>query len=483
MQIKKFEAKTMAEALRKVKQEFGSEAVILSARSAKKEPGVFGALRAPKVEVTAAKDSLVAHHHEEALATGTYNRAGAACARRQPATSRRTDQVQLRSRRVSGSRTVSGPGQLLMTGRSNTNRVIRGMDPEYAPAQAAFERNLSKAGVDQTLAAQLWQTGRTNRGPDQDNRVPLRPRALLQACIEDRQLVGADLNFGDRRQKIVALVGASGVGKTTTLAKIASQQACRYKRSVAFISLDYYRIAANAELKVYAKVLDTPLAVAADQSAFQEALIRFGDHDLILVDTPGFVPEQPEYLNVLSMLTSAGVAMAHYLLLSAPTREQELARIVKQLDLLAVTGLIFTKLDTCQTFGHLLNLLLRTQIPAAYITRGPHVPEDLETLSGERLTQLILDGTEGLGRNGADQASPPATDADPMQPAGEWYYLANKKTDLYHSPLCESAKRIKATNIERFETRQAAEKERYQPCRLCIPDRSGSEALPAQYAV
>jgi Ni2+-binding GTPase involved in maturation of urease and hydrogenase len=353
--------------------------------------------------------------------------------------------------------------------------------------------------------------------------------------LENLKLANGDLSFGGDRQKIVTLVGCSGAGKTTTLAKIASRQSGFAQRRVAFISLDYYRIAANSELQVYAKILDIPLAVVSNQSALAEALRNFQDCDLILIDTPGFIADHPDYLNVLSILTSSGIPMDFYLVSSAPTREQECLRTINQLDLLPVTGFIFTKLDECHACGHLLNLLLRTKIPVAFATHGNRIPEDIEPMSSERLAQIILkDETVGpapseekrtleanggsLGRQagvysprfgfgdpgqGAVEATPESkTDRKPYReetappdfgerggnaaggPGPSVYYVANKKTDLYHLPMCESAKRIKAANIEYFQTRAAAEQESYQPCRLCVLDASMNQySMPARYAV
>jgi len=467
----------MAEALRKVKQEFGSEAVILSARSVKKEHGVLGALWTPKVEVTAAKDSMVAHSHQAEQSTGTYSRTGSPYVRHQPLAeelpnrSRRADHVQLRTRR-------------LPVNRSEPRQAARKTTSDEHAVKAAFERCLLQAGVDKSIATQLWQTNSATRRSNGLHNVKNNPAALLQTLLEDQELVTGNLHFGNNRQKIVTLVGGSGVGKTTTLAKIASQQSCCYKRRVAFISLDYYRIAANAELQVYSRLLDVPLAVVSNQSDFAEALANFKDCDLILIDTPGCIPDQPDYLNVLSMLTSTPEPMEYYLLLGAPTREQELLQCVKKLDLLPLTGLIFTKLDECQTCGHLLNLLMRTEIPAAFVTHGHRVPEDIEALNDERLARIIINAADEPRPAGAVEVdSRGADNSAGANEADAWSYVANKKTDLYHSPMCESAKRIKATNIAHFKTRKAAEEERYQPCRLCIPVQSGHGSLPAQYAV
>jgi flagellar biosynthesis protein FlhF len=486
MQIKKFEAKTMAEALRKVKREFGSDAVILSARSAKTEPSVFG-LRSPKVEVTAAKDSTVAHHQEEQMATGTYNHTGTVTRRVQatlPGRSEPSDHVNIRTRRIPVQRSGANPikRSRLKPWKAKNPTWEAGRDD--AAQRAEFEKCLVHNGVDKRLAHQLWQA--ITPLPDTLGKGNQEPTVTvqLQKCIEDRRLVAGDIVFDANGPKIVSLLGTSGVGKTTTLAKIASQQACLHKRRVALISLDDCRIAANAELKVYARILDIPLRVGSDQSSLQEALQAFQDHDLILIDTPGLMTDQPESLNMLSLLTSTGMPVDHYLLLSAATREQELARMVKHLDLLKLTGFIFTKLDECSVCGHLLNLLLRTQVPAAFITAGNRVPEDITLLSAEGLARMIV----GSQTHAPVSEPVPATRcaahrADYQEQPDAWHYVANKKTDLYHSPLCESAKRIKGSNIAHFKTREAAERQQFQPCRLCIPGPSDQRAMPAPYAV
>ena len=486
MQIKKFEAKTMAEALRKVKQEFGSDAVILSARSAKTEPSVFG-LRSPKVEVTAAKDSTVAHHQEEQMSTGTYNHTGTVTRRVQttfPSRSEPSDQVNIRTRRIPIRRPEANSKQRtpLKPWKAETPTWEAGRHATVE--QTEFEKRLVNNGVDKVLANQLWQSSTTIANTQSNGIQEPSMTARLQACLEDRRLIAGDITFDDHGPKIVSLLGTSGVGKTTTLVKIASQQACQYKRRVAMISLDDCRIAANAELEIYARILDVPLRVVSDQSTFQEALQSFQDRDLILIDTPGLMADQPDSLNMLTLLTSSGMTMDHYLLLSAATRDQELARMVKHLDLLKPAGFIFTKLDECSLYGHLLNLLWRAQIPAAFVTSGNRVPEDMTLLGGEGLARIILGSKTKARVTDPLPAVQHLSQHDDYQvQADGWHYVANKKTDLYHSPLCESAKRIKGSNIEHFKTREAAEQDRYQPCRLCIPGPSDQRSMPAQYAV
>ena len=419
------------------------------------------------------------------MSTGTYNHTGTVTRRPQstiPGRSEPSDQVNIRTRRIPIRRTGGHPVRRVNLERRETGTPTWEAAGKSSARPSEFEERLVLNGVDKNLAAQLWQTSTSNtHGIDNDAQsVTLQ----LVRCLEERGLVTGDIAPGPNGCKIVALVGTSGVGKTTTLAKIASHQACQHKRQVAFISLDDSRIAANAELQIYSRILDIPLKVVSSQAAFQEALRAFQDRDLILVDTPGLMPDQPEFMQVLSILTSTGITIDHYLLLSAATREQELMRIVKQVDLLKPAGFIFTKLDECRVYGHLLNLLLRTQIPVAFETSGNRVPEDITLLNGENLARIIL-GAKHQGRDtervGKTHISTGLDEHRAMPDA--WHYVANKKTDLYHSPLCESAKRIKAANVEHFKTREAAERERYQPCRLCIPGPAGQDSMPAQYAV
>ncbi|MFC1748967.1 flagellar biosynthesis protein FlhF [Pseudomonadota bacterium] len=178
---------------------------------------------------------------------------------------------------------------------------------------------------------------------------------------------------------VVALVGPTGVGKTTTIAKLAARYALRYgARSVALVSTDNFRIGAHEQLKAYSRILDIPIRFADSADSLQVALDYFCDKRLVLIDTAGMSQRDLRLNQRLSMFEREGERVKPYLVVSATSRLSGLSEIVHGFQGIKPQGCILTKLDEGATLGHAVDMIIQNQLPVAYVSDGQRVPEDLQ---------------------------------------------------------------------------------------------------------
>ncbi len=198
---------------------------------------------------------------------------------------------------------------------------------------------------------------------------------------------------GEGEPKLVVFMGPTGVGKTTTIAKIASCFAVEEKRKVALLTADTYRIAAVEQLRTYANILEVPFRVIYSEDEVGEAVHEFADYDYIFVDTMGHSHKNEEQLEhmkkLFDALKEAGDCQT-FLVISATTKYRDLLKIVATYDDIADFQLIFTKLDETAAMGNLLNMKLFTGKPIAFVTNGQNVPSDIEQFNPQKAVKQIL---------------------------------------------------------------------------------------------
>lgn len=215
----------------------------------------------------------------------------------------------------------------------------------------------------------------------------------LKTHITSMIKISGPIQLIEGSPKIICLVGPTGIGKTTTLAKLAADFAFEKRKKVAIITVDTYRIAAVEQLKAYADILDLPLEVVFSPSEFKGAIEKYHNYDLVLIDTAGRSQRNSmQLIELKSFIDSAGYRLETYLLLSATTKDKELIDIVDNFKKVSFHKLIFTKLDETVTFGSILNLSRQIPQGISYVTTGQNVPEDIEEANANKLAKLILSG-------------------------------------------------------------------------------------------
>ncbi len=193
------------------------------------------------------------------------------------------------------------------------------------------------------------------------------------------------------RGGIVALIGPTGVGKTTTAAKLAARYTLRHGAGrVALVTTDSYRIGAQQQLNTFGKILGAPVHVARDGEELREILLALRDKSLVLIDTAGMSQRDVRLSEQLSMLYQTGLPVRSYAVLSASAQRRSLDEVIKTFNKVELEGAILTKLDETTGLGEALSVVVQHRLPVAYISDGQRVPEDLHPARSNNLVNRSL---------------------------------------------------------------------------------------------
>ena len=460
MQIKRFEAKDMTTALRLVKNELGPDAVILSARSLKKENKIIGRVKSVGVEVTAAVDGYqLPAPLKPALTAGALNsyRRNETSTPGTPPKPNFRESVGSRIKSLYGRKRAHQPAN---SARSGGDDLLADVFQHLLSQEV--KRDIANDIID-ALTAEYPGGGRF----DTSGQIISSISNILK---QKRNGAEAQLRTKSGCQ-VVAVVGPTGVGKTTTVAKLAARHAVERHKNVALISLDCDRVGGTEDLKVYAKVIGVPVKAAAKPSAFKAAVNEFRKFDMVLVDTSGFNPQKQDQIDDLKACLDCIGAIEIHLALSTMAKESDLLNTLRCLNTLDVQHLIFTKLDESGTYGNLINVLIRHPLPLSFVTNGREVPDAIETGSMHKIVEHLL----GSFKNRKALLNSGTPDQSPLEAAArvdDSYFVANKNSDVFHRPDCNWTQKIKSKNMITFSTVQAAKLEHFMPCQDCRPARS-----------
>ncbi len=203
----------------------------------------------------------------------------------------------------------------------------------------------------------------------------------------------------DNKPKIIFFMGPTGVGKTTTIAKLSSKLILEEKKKIAIFTSDTYRIAAVEQIKTYANILSIPIEVIYEAKDVDNVISKYKEYDYILVDTAGRSHKNPEQIDDLKTLYNVfkEYSILTYLVLSATTKYKDLQKITKLYDDITDCSLIFTKLDETDAIGNILNVKLDTGMALSYVSYGQNVPDDIEVMNPQIIAKQLLGGGDGYG--------------------------------------------------------------------------------------
>lgn len=234
--------------------------------------------------------------------------------------------------------------------------------------------------IDDTYKA--WENGEKTLS---DEELISSVRTSAVSFMENR--IGRGIEDGT---KVVYIVGPTGVGKTTTIAKLAADQIFRLRKKVGFITADTYRISAIEQLRTYASILNVPLEVVQSPGDVQRAMQRLQHCDLILMDTAGRNYLNELYVAELHSLLSPTEQSETYLVLSLTSKSRDMKRITEHFSKYGIQKVIFTKLDETESVGPIYNLLHEYPVQVSYVTNGQNVPDDLLPANNELFTDMLL---------------------------------------------------------------------------------------------
>jgi flagellar biosynthesis protein FlhF len=400
MKVKTYKAMDMQEAIRHIKRDLGPQAVILSTRKVVDGRRAFGLFGRPMVEVTAALDNPCGAGNDgpptppgEGMADGP--------------TARQWDLVrgelrEMRTELLSLARAAQMPPDNLREEMGSGLEEIRwwvsylaresgrkGRETGSGAGWEGFSR-LVRQGMRESHALQIVQRIQTSRGHDPADAQDL--TAALALALRRLTRVADPLSPPGSGPRVLALIGPTGVGKTTTVAKIAARCAMEQGRKVALVTNDTYRIAAVEQLRAYARIMGIPMEVVLQPQELPSVLDGLGDLDLILMDTAGRSPFDAVQMGELRALLDADPRVQSLLLVSASMDGRGLDRTLQRFGPLRPVGLIGTKLDEAWGLGALFSAALQCRLPFAFFTTGQRVPEDIRVASREDVAAWTLWG-------------------------------------------------------------------------------------------
>jgi len=399
MRIKRYEAPTIQEALMKVKKDLGPEAVILYTKTFRKG-GVMGLFGRPMAEITAGVDlnllddvgkkgagkvpvaTLVSDRTEAALPRPT------AVLPAMPAPLGSMDPARVKvkalQRELNEMKTSSVASALRDLGQTDSQDFL-------SEGFSKIKKKLLKQEVEEFLVQKIV------RGMISDKIDPDKPNEVFEwlSRFVTGALKIAPPSQATSFQKVLAFVGPTGVGKTTTLAKLAARFSLMERKKVAMITADTYRIAATEQLRTYGKIMGIPVDVADSAEEIGSILSRHKGADLVLIDTAGRSPSSDEQLEELKAFIARSQADEIHLVISATTKYFDMIRIIERFGAVApLNRMIFTKLDETRFYGAFLNLMNNFQVPLSYYSVGQNVPDDLEVPEvrslADRITKALL---------------------------------------------------------------------------------------------
>lgn len=395
MKLKKFYADSMQEALKTIKEELGSDAIILSSKLVRSQKGFFGMFSKKVLEVLAGYEERPRHqtnrfqlpNHKQMRDVATHQYSPAAYNSKAPiATQPAMDQYKKQDKKMD--ELDESIGEL----RNLINKFENSVGQQYKP-EAQYSKNVMRLynhlidqDVKQELANELCQkTEQISNAREAD------PGEVLFSLIEDTIGKPHPIELTKYKQKVVMLIGPTGVGKTTTLVKLASHFVCNEKLNVGIINADVFRVAAQEHLKAYCEILNTEMITIYKPEEITNALEAFRTKDVIFLDTAGKVSDDELYKKEIQKLVKLGQIEEIYLTLSASTSEKVIKTILDNYAFLKIHNIIVTKVDEVLTKGMILNIANISRRPLSYMTIGQNVPDDIKEVIPKSIAKDLVE--------------------------------------------------------------------------------------------
>jgi flagellar biosynthesis protein FlhF len=404
MKIKKYEAKTMNDAVKMIKSDFGSEAVILHSRTINKG-GLMGLFGQEMVEVMAGIDvniiekkpieKKIETQKEIFMSEAKKNMNNVASANnskhnaienKKIILSSENNDFRIEEKVTTLTREIDNIKETLDIIYS---KVVNSPHPMISPKLINYYKKLEEKGICEDIIINILQSLENEISEkDYENKGIVNDflRTKISTMLGSENPINLD-NMDSK--KIIAFVGPTGVGKTTTLAKMAATFSLIKKKKVALITIDTFRVAAIEQLRNYSDIIGIPMEVVFNMDDFTQALRKFSKMDLILIDTAGRSPNNSsQIMDLKKFLRNSFVET--YLVLSVTAKTKDLYNTIALYSPIFDDKVIFTKVDETTTRGVILDIVYKYKKKLTYFTNGQNVPDDFEQASISNVVDLIL---------------------------------------------------------------------------------------------
>ncbi|AYC29258.1 flagellar biosynthesis protein FlhF [Paenisporosarcina cavernae] len=363
MRMKKITAKSMPDAMTKVRAELGEDAVILNSKVVYTN-GILGLFKKKQIEVVAGLEEVSVLQSSKLNAEKPVSH---------PVTT-----------------SVSPELKQELSELKNMMKELKRPHVSHFPDDIESQLNyLRNQDVNEELVTEIGDElfehkKATGEVLDAPTFLSITSRVLKEKL--------QDLPFGglSYRKKYINILGPTGVGKTTTIAKMAARAVLEKKKKIGFITTDTYRIAAIEQLKTYANLLQAPVEVVYNKEDFEQANRNYLDVDLVFIDTAGRNYLESKFVEEMKNLLHFNDSVASFLVLSSTSKERDMRAIIEQFSTIPIDQFIMTKVDETSSIGAIINILIEQQKGLAYLTDGQEVPEDITEATVDGLIKMLL---------------------------------------------------------------------------------------------
>jgi flagellar biosynthesis protein FlhF len=378
VKVKKYVVDSMPSALNQIRHELGDNAVILNTKELKRG-GLWGFFTKKQIEVIAAVPVSPAVEQQRPKQPETVTQIKKEMAAKRPAAPLHGSEQQEVMKEIQGMKEML---MNMMMSDGSGNRAPQGLDK--------WVERLKQQEVDQEVIHHLMER-LMRKNPAfasaSSEEVEMELLDLIESLLAEGMIKEPNI---DASVNLVSFVGPTGVGKTTTIAKLAAEQVLHQSRKVGMLTTDTYRIAAVEQLKTYANILNVPVETVFSPDSLKKAIKTLAGCNLIFMDTTGRNYQEEQYVQEIHRYLAEPLIQENILVLSMTAKYSDMKRIVDNFQQVAVDKVIFTKLDETSSYGSALNLVFHYPYPVVYFTTGQNVPDDIMKANPQQLAKLIL---------------------------------------------------------------------------------------------
>lgn len=408
MIVKKYTGSTETEAIMKAKEDLGSTAVILNVRTMKQR-GVARIFKKDYVEITAAleeKEFASSVNSKKPSFENIVN------------SQKEEHKIDLRADDIASTRTVNESSQPAATIERKLDSLHDMLRNQIAKDEPAEKENVEDAPKTKNENSVNFKSLKLIYNKLLENEIDEKYANMIISDIENSLKKESNLDSilasvyqkiilklgepavleDDGRRKAVFFIGPTGVGKTTTIAKLASDFKLNGKKKIAMLTADTYRIAAVEQLNTYAGILDVPVNVIYTPSEITDSVKELEDYEYIFIDTAGRshknIEQRDEVVEMINYIKNSDLDMdvVVFLVISVTTKYKDIVSICDAYKMLENYRLLFTKLDETSSLGNILNIRMYTNAKLSYTTYGQNVPDDIESVDVQKLAKNLLGG-------------------------------------------------------------------------------------------